>query len=146
MKNPVLKLYSQADKLFKEVEEILNELKDNLEPVETEVQVGKITIDRTSSLKQYLYAIGILNSQIEAAKLMVEYEEADSLKETLDKIIEMRRSKKEYDDWHKYMNELFIQKEKLFNLLSNEEKASLIELPDPPSGFNLIKKINLKKK
>ena len=139
-------MYSQADKLFKEVEEILNELKDNLEPVETEVQVGKITIDRTNSLKQYLYDIGILNSQIEAAKLMGEDEEADSLKETLDKIIEMRRSKKEYDDWHKYMNELFIQKEKLFNLLSNEEKASLIELPDPPSGFNLIKKINLKKK
>ncbi len=139
-------MYSQVDKLFKEVEEVLNELKDHLEPVETEIQVGKLIIDRLSSLKQYLYAIGILNSQIAAAKLMGEDEEADSLKETLNKIVEMRRSKKEYDDWHKYMNELYVQKEKLFNLLSNEEKASLIEIPEPPSGFNLIKGINLKKK
>lgn len=139
-------MYSQVDKLFKEVEEILNGLKDYLEPMETEVQVGKLTIDRLSSLKQYLYAIGILNSQIAAAKLMGEDEEADSLKETLNKIVEMRRSKKEYDDWHKYMNELYVQKEKLFNLLSNEEKASLIVIPEPPSGFELPKCFKKKKK
>lgn len=139
-------MFKQVEKLQKETLDIVNGLIDHLESVDTEIRVGKLVIDQCSSLKQYLYAVGILSSQIAAAVFLGEEEEADSLKETLDKVTKMRKAKKEYDEWYSYLNELYLQKDNLHKLLSNEEKASLIEIPNPPSGFNLIKGINLKKK
>ena len=145
MKKPVLKMFKQVEKLHKETVGIVDELRDHLESRGTEIRVGKLVIDQCSSLKQYLYAVGILSSQIAAAVFLGEEEEADSLKETLDKVIKMRASKKEYDEWYRYRNQIFAKKEALHKLLSNEEKASLIEIPNPPSGFEFPKCFNKKK-
>ena len=139
-------MFKQVDKLYKEVQGIHKALGEQLESTDKRIRVNKLLIDNESSLSQYLYAIGILSSQIAAAKLMGEDEENKKLSSTLDEVLKMRKAKKEYDEWYSYLNELHVQKNNLHELLSNEEKASLIEIPNPPSGFNLIKGINLKKK
>jgi predicted hydrolase (HD superfamily) len=146
MKKPVLKMFNQVDKLYKETQDILKILREDLRPLATEIHIGKITIDKLSSLRSNLYAVGILSSQIAAAKLMGEDKEVDSLKEMLDKLIKMRKSTKECNEWERYLNELHVQKDNLYRLLSDEEKASLIEIPEPPSGFTLPKCFNKKKK
>lgn len=131
--NTALKKYQESVQLANEATEILDEMKDRLELTETSVQVGsRITIERGSSAKQFIYAISVLNSQIDAAKELHEEEELTNLEDSVDKILEMRHRKKEYDAWHLYRNQIFIEKDRLHKLLSNEDKASLIELPAKP--------------
>ena len=64
MKKPVLKMFNQVDKLYKETQDILKILREDLRPLATEIHIGKITIDKLSSLRSNLYAVGILSSQI----------------------------------------------------------------------------------
>tara|TARA_R100001463_G_scaffold126689_1_gene184453 strand:+ start:681 stop:1085 length:405 start_codon:yes stop_codon:yes gene_type:complete len=131
--NTALKKYQESVQLEQEASEIRQEMKDRLELTETSVQVGsRITIERGSSAKQYIYAISVLNSQIDAAKELDEEEELLYLEDSVEKILEMRHRKKEYDAWYLYHNQISIEKDRLHKLLSNEDKASLIELPTKP--------------
>ena len=129
----VFEKYQEAVKLEKESKEITDSLYERQCKGKQEIRVNKIRIvPGESTVSQFIYAVGILTSQIAAATLLGEKEEADTLKENLDLIVSFKFQRKEYDEWKDYHYELYEIKRQLHSLLSNEEKASLIELPKKP--------------
>ena len=129
----VFEKYQEAVKLENDAAEVVNSLCERDRKGKESIKVNKLTIvPGESTLSQFLFAVGILTSQIAAAKLLGEKEEAITLKEKLELIVTCKFQKEEYDEWYEYHNELYDAKKQLFNLLSNEEKASLIELPAKP--------------
>lgn len=139
-------MFNEVEKLYKESQDILKMVRIDSHTFSKEIQVGNLTIDSLSSQKQYIYAVGILSSQIAAAKLMEEDKSSKDLAFTLEELLKMRKYTKECNEWERYLNELHVQKDNLYRLLSDEEKASLIEIPEPPSGFELPKCFKKKKK
>ena len=86
-----------------------------------------ITINSNSSDKQYVFAIGILNSQIASCKELGLDE--TSYTETKGQVINLRVVTKEYQDWNNYLAELNRYKADVYRLLSDDEKFELLEYP-----------------
>lgn len=86
-----------------------------------------ITINSNSSDKQYVFAIGILNSQIASCKELGLDE--TSYTETKGQVINLRVVTKEFQDWSNYLVELSRYKDSVYRLLSDDEKFELLEYP-----------------
>lgn len=86
-----------------------------------------ITINSNSSDKQYVFAIGILNSQIASCQELGLDE--TSYTETKEQVINLRVVTKEFQDWSNYLVELSRYKDSVYRLLSDDEKFELLEYP-----------------
>ena len=100
----VFEKYQEAVKLENDAKEVVNSLCERQRKGKESIRVNKLTIVPGES----------------------------TLSQKLELIVTCKFQKEEYDEWYEYHNELYDAKKQLFNLLSNEEKASLIELPVKP--------------
>ena len=109
---------------------ILNNLYKKIKDIDYVVVGSTITISRTSSEKQFLYALGILNSTISSCKqLNVSDEE---YVETRNRIIDLWNLAREYKEWCIYSGELGNYVDKIKRLLTDEEKFQLLNYPEAP--------------
>jgi hypothetical protein len=84
-------------------------------------------IDSRSSDKQYVFAIGVLNSQINSSQeLGLDPKSYTDMKEL---VINLRVVTKEIQDWKTYLDELTRYKSDVYRLLSDDEKFNLLEYP-----------------
>ena len=86
-----------------------------------------LTIDKYSSNKQYIFAISVLNNQILAAKeLGIKY---DDLVQKKEDALTIRALVAELGEWQTYAAELINYNRSVEELLSNDEKFSMLEYP-----------------
>lgn len=86
-----------------------------------------LTIDKHSSDKQYIFAISVLNNQILAAKeLGINY---DDLVQKKENALTVRSLKTEMKEWQTYAVELKHYHSEVGQLLSDDERFSLLEYP-----------------
>jgi hypothetical protein len=92
------------------------------------ISVGStITIEPRSSDKQYVFAIGVLNSQINSSQeLGLDPKPYMDMKEL---VINLRVVTKELQDWKTYLDELMCYKYDVYKLLSDDEKFKLLKYP-----------------
>jgi hypothetical protein len=92
------------------------------------IHVGNtLTLTSDSSDKQYVFAIGVLNSQIASCKELGI--EDTNYVETKELVINLRVVTKELKDWNTYLRELEKYKTEVYKLLSDDEKFELLDYP-----------------
>ena len=110
---------------------ILDNLYVKIQDVDYVVVDSTITITRTSSEKQFLYALGILNNTIASCKqLNVSDKE---YVESRDRIVNLWNLSKEYNEWCVYSAELGNYVDSIKRLLTNEDKFHLLNYPKSPT-------------
>ena len=110
---------------------ILDNLYAKIKGVDYVVVGSTITITRTSSEKQFLYALGILNNTIASCKqLNVSDKE---YVESRDRIVNLWNLSKEYNEWCIYSAELGNYVDSIKRLLTNEDKFHLLNYPKSPT-------------
>lgn len=110
-----------------EVKSILDGISDGLGEFSDIEISSNVTIQANSSDKQYVYAIGILNSQIQASKeLGLDY---TKLVENKVKLLLVRGLWKDREEWNQFYFELVQYSMDLKKLLSDDEKFELLEYP-----------------
>jgi hypothetical protein len=126
-----LEAYKQAKADYFFARNLANELKAELQAIGS-IEISSsctITMDYSSD-KQLMFAVGILNSQLQAcAELNMDHAEIESSKT---KVLEFRRLKQSYQDWNKYTLELERYWDSIGDLLTNDEKFLLLEKPVKP--------------
>ena len=110
---------------------VLENLYSKIKEVDYVAVGSTITITRTSSEKQFLYALGILNNTITSCKqLNVSDKE---YVESRDRIINLWNLSKEYNEWCIYNAELGNYVDSIKRLLTNEDKFHLLNYPKSPT-------------
>jgi hypothetical protein len=88
---------------------------------------SNVILQPNSSDKQYIFALGVLNSQIHASKeLGIDSKELDERKAVL---LSNRTLWKEREEWNQYHFELTHYIHDLKKLLSDDDKFQLLEYP-----------------
>lgn len=125
-----LDAYKQAKADYEFAKEMCAKLMESLGAIPEIVINTNISINRTSSDKQYVFAIGVLNSQINACKELgmdsKDYEEAKA------NVLKLRLVHADYTDWQDYLHLLGKYKHDLHNLLDKDELFELLEVPVKP--------------
>jgi hypothetical protein len=125
-----LNAYKQACADVETAEVICEELNVKLKELGTINVNNSISIEYHSSDKQFVYALGVLNSQIEASKeLGMDSEELEKKKSSL---FEMRTVSTNVKVWLQYSMELHRYKDGIERLLSDTEKFLLLIYPTKP--------------
>lgn len=125
-----LQAYKQACADFEFAKETVNQLDTIISDIGSIAVSSSITINRASSDKQLIYAVGILNAQLQACKeLGVDSKEVESTKL---KLIEINKLYKDRAEWANYYTELCNYKNSIYKLLSNDELFELLEAPAKP--------------
>jgi hypothetical protein len=88
---------------------------------------ASVTVSTNGSEAQFIYGIGILNSQITASKELGL--SAESKEEIKNKVILLWNLYKERMEWAKFAYELEEFKCEAYNLLTDKEKFSLLKYP-----------------
>ena len=110
---------------------VLENLYSKIKEVDYVAVGSTITITRTSSEKQFLYALGILNNTIASCKqLNVSDKE---YVESRDRIINLWSLSKEYNEWCIYNAELGNYVDSIKRLLTNVDKFHLLNYPKSPT-------------
>jgi len=127
MKSKKLTAYKKVLAEMAEVKIILNVMSDGLVGfIDIEIS-SNVTIQAISYDKQYVFAIGILNSQIQASKeLGLDY---TKLVENKARLLLARGLWKEREEWNQFYFELVQYSTDLKRLLSDDEKFELLERP-----------------
>jgi len=86
-----------------------------------------LSISINSTDKQYIFAVGLLTSQIKSCKTLKL--DSKDYKEQLDKVIELKGLTKDLAEWEDYHYELCNYRDKIFKLLSDDERFLLIKKP-----------------
>ena len=128
-----LEAYKQVCADVQTAKEICNELDDRICKIGTVRASFNVLIERNSSDKQFVYGLGILMSQ-ETAGIELGFSESElqSFKDKKANLIELRKLVQELRAWDTYWTELRDYKYQLEELLTNEEKFSLLEYPAKP--------------
>ena len=127
MKIPKLNSYKQAMSDLGTIKTVVEGFGDIIREIGSIEISSSLTIMKNSSDKQYIYAISILNGQIKACKeLGIDPEEYVKTRKT---VITLRDTVKDFNEWQKFGTELMHYAAEVENLLSNEEKFSLLEYP-----------------
>lgn len=128
MKN--LKAYKKAEKNYQEAKEIVSELNAKLDEIGTIEVTSSIRLQSGCSESTFLFGLGVLDSRIKAGEALgVSIEEMVSMRQ---KVIDLYKLDKEYDEWSKYYSDLATYKGEIHRLLTNEEKFKLLEAPIMP--------------
>ena len=125
-----LDAYKQAKADLEFANDMCAKLRGELNAIPA-VSVGNsISISSSSSDKQYVYAIGILNNQINACKeLGVDSKDYEESKAT---ILKLRLVDADYTAWNDYQYELSKYKSNLYSLLDKDDLFELLEVPVKP--------------
>jgi hypothetical protein len=128
-----LEAYKQVCADVQTAREICNELDDRINKIGTVRPSFNVLVERNSSDKQFVYGLGILMSQ-ETAGIELGFSESElqSFKDKKANLIELRKLVQELRAWDTYWTELRDYKYQLEELLTNEEKFSLLEYPAKP--------------
>ena len=102
-------------------------LKDRIQEIGCVAVGSTVTLTSDSSDKQYVYGIGILNSQIATCKELGIEDKIYTEIKTL--AVELRSVSKELKEWQDYLKELERYKAEVYKLLSDDEKFKLLEYP-----------------
>ena len=125
-----LDAYKQAKADLEFANEMCSKLKGELNAIPAVSFGNSISISASSSDKQYVYAIGILNNQINACKeLGVDSKDYEESKAT---ILKLRLVDADYTAWNDYQYELSKYKSNLHNLLDKDDLFELLEVPVKP--------------
>jgi hypothetical protein len=106
-----------------ELEDLLEESKD----------IGRVEITTNldiyinSSEKQFLFAIGVLKSNIDACKELGV--DPTDLREKFDSVKELFQLSKEISQWQEYVKELDSYHNEVKRLLTDDDKFALLEYP-----------------
>ena len=109
---------------------ILDNLYEKIKGINRVVVGSTITITETSSEKQFLYALGILNNTIASCKQLNVSDK--KYIESRDRIINLWNLSKEYDEWCVYSSELGSYVSSIKRLLTNEDKFYLLNYHKSP--------------
>jgi len=128
-----LEAYKQVCADVQTAREICNELDDRINKIGTVRPSFNVLVERNSSDKQFIYGLGLLMSQ-ESAGIELGFSESElqSFKDKKANLIELRKLVQELRAWDTYWTELRDYKYQLEELLTNEEKFSLLEYPAKP--------------
>lgn len=107
--------------------EEIGKVETQLDEIGTITITDSLTIGKRSSESQYLFALGVCNSRIECTvELGLDPAVYIDQKEKIKLVFELS---KELNFWKRFLNELLNYKEDMYDLLDNDEKASLLEYP-----------------
>ena len=127
MKITKLNSYKQAMSDLTTIKTVVEGLADRIRHIGSIEISSSLTIMKNSSDKQFVYAISVLNGQIKACKdLGINPEEYVKTKTT---VITFRDTVKEFGEWQKFGTELMRYAAEVEDLLTDEEKFSLLEYP-----------------
>ena len=120
--------YKKALVDLEEATEIYNTISSHILEIGTRIEVtNSVAITSVSSELQYVYAIGILNSQIAACKeLGLDATDREEMKL---KIFIFRNLINELDQWSQFKYDLLQYANDVLKLLTDKEKFSLLSYP-----------------
>ena len=125
-----LEAYKQATTDLEFAKEMCSQLMESINSIPEIYVNNSISIDKGSSDKQYVFAIGVLNSQINASKELgmdsKDYEESKA------NVLKLRLVCADYTAWQNYLHELSNYKRELHNLLDKDDLFQLLEAPVKP--------------
>jgi predicted nucleic acid-binding protein len=111
-------------------EEVIAELNETVTSINCISVSSSLTINSTSSDKQYMFAIGIINSQIFASlELGIDTDELNTMKNN---VLKLRTVSKELSDWRNYLDELRSYSKQVHALLNEDELFQLLRYPQKP--------------
>jgi hypothetical protein len=119
--------YKNATAELKAVEEIIKVIDNELLSIGKIEISASVTVSTNGSEAQFIYGIGILNSQILACKELGL--SAESKEEIKIKVILLWTLYKELKEWTKFGYELEHFTNEAYNLLTDKEKFSLLKYP-----------------
>ena len=125
-----LDAYKQAKADLEFANEMCAKLKEVLDAI-PKINVGNtISISADSSDKQYIYAISVLNNQINACKELgldpKEFEESKA------NAIQLRSVSADRKAWSEYSSDLYVYMQKVHSLLDKNDLFRLLEAPVKP--------------
>ena len=94
------------------------------------IDCKSLTLNYKSSKAQFVYAVGILMSQVNACNALDL--DTDSVQEDLDYAVQLYKDATELQEWNTYIHELAQYNRELFRLLTDEERFQLCEYPKAP--------------
>jgi hypothetical protein len=120
--------YKKALVDLEEATEIYNTISSHILEMGTRIEVtNSVAITGVSSELQYVYAVGILNSQIAACKeLGLDTKDREEMKL---KIFIFRNLINELDQWSQFKYDLLQYANDVLKLLTDKEKFSLLKYP-----------------
>jgi len=122
-----LEVFKQAEKDHAFASDMVKALSSKLSFYKCVSVNSSVTIDSSSSKKQFVYAIGILNNQIKACEeLGIDAKEYQDSKET---ILQIHALTVELLEWNAYAYHLVLYKNDVKALLDKDELFSLLEAP-----------------
>lgn len=125
-----LTVYRRALEDVLVAKEVIAELNETVTGINSISVSSSVTINSTSSDKQYIYAIGIINSQIKASvELGIDTSELHDMKNI---VFKLRTRTKELSDWTNYLAELEKYSKQVHALLNEDELFQLLEYPQKP--------------
>jgi hypothetical protein len=105
----------------------IKSLESQIEEIGTLTVSSSVTIKQGASDAQYIFGIGILNSQILACKeLGLNSTDKEDMKKSC---MNLRTLTKELNDWLVFEDEIIDYKNNVFRLLTEKEKFSLLKYP-----------------
>jgi hypothetical protein len=105
----------------------LEKLKDESREIGTIVVSNSLVITHRSNLRQFLFGIGVVKSNLDACKELGE--DPTDLKENLKLIKRLFQLGKEISQWQEYAEELDIYHDTVERLLTDDDKFALLEYP-----------------
>jgi hypothetical protein len=120
--------YKKALVDLEEATEIYNTISSHILEMGTRIEVtNSVAITGVSSELQYVYAVGILNSQIAACKeLGLDTKDREEMKL---KIFTFRNLMNEMEEWSQFKYDLLQYANDVSKLLTDKEKFSLLKYP-----------------
>lgn len=122
-----LEAYKQSKIDLEFALEATDKLEEQSSEIGTIVVSNSLVINHRSSLKQFLFAIGVVKSNINACKELDE--DPTDLKENLKLIKRLFQLGKEISQWTEYCEELKSYHDKVQRLLTDDDKFALLEYP-----------------
>lgn len=119
--------YKKAQAEHKEAYAVVDEIIEEMDLIGSISISSGLSIDKTSSEKQFLYALGILSNQIASCPLLNLPD--DSYIQSRDSITALWKLIQEYKSWAVYAGELREYEYALEKLLDNEDRFQLLEYP-----------------
>ena len=119
--------YKKAQADYKDALAVVDGIREEISKAGSISVSSNLTIDKHSSEKQFLYALGILSNQIAGCPLL-NLPDADYI-ESRDRITALWKLKQEEKAWVDYAGELRVYQYELEDLLDNDDKFQLLEYP-----------------
>lgn len=125
-----LKAFNQAVLDIDFADSVITGLSEEIQEIGTIEIAPSFTLKSGSTIKQFIYGVGILNNQITACEeLGIDPTEHKQMKSNA---IELKGLVEELDNWRRFLYSLQDYKSELFALLDDKERFQLMEYPTKP--------------